>query len=532
MKLPKATSQSGKTVYRDSFGGLRSERYAQDGDLISMTNLGTDRYPKIGSRPYRYRYGSVSDLRAFGGFDGLAWVDGDDLYYNLQKVATLDQGGDRMLVSDGRYTLIFPDKKCFVHETEQLLRLNAYWNGSTVTFGDGYLAGQGAQANAITVSGDLASLFSVGDAVDISGCTVHPENNGTRIIRGISATGDALYFDEGSFTLQNGSSYTETGSIYIERQVPSPNHVFVCNNRFWCTEGSVIYASKPGDPFNWNVFDGLSSDSYALEVGTPGVFTAACAFGGYPTFFKEDSISRIYGSRPSNFELVTVEALGVQSSCQASVAAVGQYLYYKSREGIMAWGGGYPSLVSRELDLGTLYGPVGGSDGRRYWVSGTDKDNHRRMFVYDTVSGQWYHQDYIRAKGFANSNGLYMLDDKGVLWLTEAKHIPLMGTVREGTFASEAIFAPIRCRTLDRKTLYRLSLRLVLEEEASTVTVTLSYDGGPEIPAGFCSGKGDHVLFCAIQPRRGDSFTLHLRGSGQWQLDSMQYTYTEGPDGP
>ena len=65
---------------------------------------------------------------------------------------------------------------------------------------------------------------------------------------------------------------------------------FICENenRLWGCKEDTIYSSKLGDPFNWNVFDGLSTDSYAVNVRIDGDFTACCSYLGYPVFFKEE----------------------------------------------------------------------------------------------------------------------------------------------------------------------------------------------------------------------------------------------------
>ena len=69
-------------------------------------------------------------------------------------------------------------------------------------------------------------------------------------------------------------------------------------------KGDTVYASKLGDPFNWNVFDGLSTDSYAVDVGSAGDFTACCSYLGYPCMFKEEHIYKVYGDKPSNFQVM------------------------------------------------------------------------------------------------------------------------------------------------------------------------------------------------------------------------------------
>lgn len=529
MKLPKAEPHRTHTVYLDHFDGLHAQSRANDGDLISCINLSSDRYPKMGTRAYRSKYATINNPQGITGYDMPIWVDDNVLVYGGSKL-NLPAGNKRLMATDGRYTVILPDGKCLENKTVVLHDLCLKWESNVMTFSDGFLSGQAACANAVTLTGDIPA-FKVGDAVEIKGCTAFPENNGTRIIRGISPTGNVLYFDEGSFTLRNGASYDEIGSLCVQRNVPDADYLFVSGSRFWCADGNQVYACKMGDPFNWFVYDGLSSDSYALEITAGGSFTGACDFAGTPVFFKENAIYRILGTRPSNFELVSVTGPGVMRGCEKSLAEISGALYYLSREGIMVWAGGSPHLLRSDLDLKGATNAVGGSDGRRYWINLIDREGERRLYVYDTVSGIWTQHDDCDVVQFVPcENGLHLLDERGVLWRSEPIVAGPVG--RESTFRSEAVFAPIRCDTHKAKTFQSLSLRMVLEEETSAVTATVSYDGQPELPAGFVSGQGEVILQCPICPRRADSFQLYLRGSGQWSLSSMQYTYTEGAQTP
>ncbi|CAN4034983.1 hypothetical protein PKCEKB_PKCEKB_19180, partial [Dysosmobacter welbionis] len=95
---------------------------------------------------------------------------------------------------------------------------------------------------------DWADYFKAGDAVTIAGCTKHPENNKTPVIREID--GDKLYFYEYIFTLDGEDGvtpYTETGELSVSRTVP--DLLFVCENenRLWGCDKTTIYASKLGD---------------------------------------------------------------------------------------------------------------------------------------------------------------------------------------------------------------------------------------------------------------------------------------------
>ena len=117
-----------------------------------------------------------------------------------------------------------------------------------------------------------------------------------------------------------------------------------------------------GDFRNWNVFEGLSTDSYALTVGSGGEFTGAAAYMGYPHFFTENAIHKVYGEYPSLYSLRSLTCPGVQKDCGDSVAAAGGILYYKSRRGIYAYDGSLPTFVGDALGTDVYDCAVGGSE--------------------------------------------------------------------------------------------------------------------------------------------------------------------------
>ena len=187
----------------------------------------------------------------------------------------------------------------------------------------------------------------MGDAVTISGCTKETYNNRTPIIREISEDKKTLRFYENTFRLPDGQeSITEPGTVTLKRSVPDMDFVCTNENRVWGCKGDSIFASKLGDPYNWNVFDGLSTDAFSVESGTAGAFTACVSYLGYPCFFKEDKIFKMYGTIPTNFQLMSSAVLGVMKGSHKSLAVAGETLYYLSKVGIMAYSGGMPRCIS------------------------------------------------------------------------------------------------------------------------------------------------------------------------------------------
>ena len=121
--------------------------------------------------------------------------------------------------------------------------MEASWSGSA-KIQDGTYAGENAEANTIYAAGaNWADTFQVGDAVAISGCTIHESNNQTIIIREID--GDYLRFYENSFTINSGG---DTETLTIAREMPELDFICENENRLWGCKGDTVYASKLGDP--------------------------------------------------------------------------------------------------------------------------------------------------------------------------------------------------------------------------------------------------------------------------------------------
>lgn len=70
---------------------------------------------------------------------------------------------------------------------------------------------------------------------------------------------------------------------------------------------------------------------------------------GYVLFFKENTIHKIYGSRPADYQVVSTQCRGVAKGASRSLSVINETLYYLSTEGVMAWDGSLPVNISGRL---------------------------------------------------------------------------------------------------------------------------------------------------------------------------------------
>lgn len=510
--LPEMLYSDGITkATQTQFRGYNHNLYAQDGELWDMKNLTSDLAPLLAPRRPRYLIETLTKPNGLYANDGLYWVDGTGFYADGEKKG--DVTDDRKIFTGiGAYIIILPDKAYYNKLTGEFGSLEASWSG-TASFQDGTYAGEEADGNTIYSSGaDWASKFKVGDAVTISGAATE-SNNKTIIVREIE--GDYLRFYENSFTVESDQSLT------ISRDVPDMDFICENENRLWGCKGDSIFASKLGDPFNWNVFDGLSTDSYAVDVGSSGDFTACVSYLGYPVMFKEEHIYKVYGDKPSNFQVMGSASLGVEKGSHLSPAIAGETLYYLSRVGIVAYTGGIPQSISAPFGTDRYRNAVGGSDGVKYYVSMEDMDGTFSLFVFDTRLSQWHKEDSLEAVGFAWNTELYFLSADGKLWMNgNAREAP-EDAVKEGPVESMAEFGDFVEGNPNKKGTGKLQIRIELDAGAS-VKIEMEFDSdGVWRPVDTLETTVKRSFYLPIIPRRSDHFKIRLTGTGGWRMYSL-----------
>lgn len=519
------------------FGGLNHNLGAGDGELWDMKNLTSDYYPLLATRQKRRLYRTLTRPNGIFSWDALAWVDGTTFYYDGVARGSVTNG-KKTFTALGAYIIILPDKKYYNTATGAFGSMESRWTGTRLTFTNGKLFDEDAEANCIQANGvTWSNYFSPGDAVTISGCTTHPENNKTPIIREIS--GNKLYFYEHTFKLNGDDGttpYNESGAMMIERTVPDLKYICENENRLWGCDDTTIYASKLGDIFNWNVFDGLQTDSYAVDTGSAGKFTACVSYLGYPVFFKEDRIYKVYGSMPSNFEVMGSATLGVAAGSDRSIAIAGEILFYLSTAGFMAYSGGIPQPIGRAFGLTRQRNAVGGSDGLKYYVSFQDETDTTRFCVYDAQMGLWHIEDATAAVGFCRYNGnTYVLEESGGIFLTGT----ILGSAgtEEADFSWTAEFGDYTelGKSADlgpnKKGVSKIQIRLELEAGA-TATVYLQFDStGDWIQCGQAMQEGaKRSYYLPIVPRRGDHYRMKITGTGGCRIYSLVREYYNGSE--
>ena len=527
MRLPYARYANNPMQVRTiDFRGYCVKPIIADGQMRDMKNLSSDGYPNMSQRKMRRvvetKFKNPSSLTSRK--EKLVVVDGTSVYYDGVKVGDVTSG-EKQIASINSKICIFPDKKYYDTVDNEFGSLAASFSISTTD--KVYIK---VSNNAIIVSGAKFVGFKSGDAVKIDGFTKNPRNNLSAIL--VSASDTMLEFAPDTFIVSEGDpsyssadkNYKESGDISVTRSVPDLTFVMEYNNRLWGCAGSTIYASKLGDPTNWNYFNGLSQDSYAVDVGSDGDFTGCAVTPSHLVFFKDNMMHKLYGSKPSNYQTADVRVEGVQAGCENSLCLINGILYYKSRNGVMAYDSGVPECISTDLGDDMYRDAAAGTDGIKYYISMQRvKDESWHLFVFDPRNGMWHREDETHAQQFAYC--------KGELTYIDAETSKIMST-SGGTgevihwYAQLGEFIEF---SDDKKIYSKVKARMKLDAGAR-VTVSVATDGGAFIPVCTTYAQSERVVYVPIVPIRCDRFSIRLDGVGGCKVESIVREYTQGSE--
>lgn len=530
MSLPYLNFQPNKSLKTiGSFGGLNERAVADENEFADMKNVSDRFYPTIATRKPR---GVVQEtLAAPHGLiwkNGLFYVEGLSAYYNGELIQGLTlTDGDKQLVGMGAYVVIFPDKVAFNTSTKTFSTLESTLNQSaSATFAP--LSTDSAFTK-ITMTG-IHNYFKVYDAVTISGCT-NADYNATKII---TELGTDYIVVTGALS----ASFTQASGLTFKRSVPDFDYVCEYNNRLWgCSSANhEIYASKLGDPFNWNCFEGISTDSYVMTVGSDGDFTGCIAHMGYVIFFKEQYIHVMYGDKPSNYSLNTKQLPGVREGCHRTLQIINETLYYVGRNGVYAYNGAVPTSISDKLtkefttEISAASAVVGeavsgqavvgesttsvefvaGKQDDIYYLS-CYRDGKPELLTYDTKYQLWHHQDDLRFKFTAYGEGiLYYIDADNQLSTITGDRDELIEWYLESGDITEGL--------IDQKYISKIRFNFEMEHR-SEANIFIKYDDEPLWERkGTIKSINNQTFVFPIIPKRCNKFRYRIEGFGQFKL--------------
>ena len=585
------------TRYREmtsAFGGYNHQLSCKDGQFYDMQNMTSQYYPILSPREKR---GYVKQMTAPQGIldkEDLLWVDNGKLYKNgeevLLKGVTLNSE-EKIMAKMGAYVIILPDKvwwnensgECGYMEKTSTIASGTEVkftlcdsNGAAVTWHDEAYYDKSEPKNGdymmSTVNGkSVLKVYSASTSLWGAVATTYLQISAKGIGKGFDL-GDGVKItidnssakwtyasnifvnDEGNGMLSTNTYISDKADDYItiiglldanktftnmkvtvERKVPDMAFITECNNRLWgCSEdGHEIYCCKLGDVKNWNCFMGISTDSWAVTIGSDGKFTGAITYLGYPMFFKEDCFIKIAISSTGGHQTKETRCRGVQRGSGKSLAILNETLYYKSTTGICSYAGSLPTGISDSLGEVRYESAVGGTINNKYYVSMKDKSGKSHLFVYDQKTGIWSKEDNTDVLFFCrHEDELYFIDAKDKYMKSVRGTLPYeVGEKHtEDKFPWFVESGNIGYSMVDNKYVSRINVRVSLDF-GTNADFYIQYDSSGIWEHKFnMSGKGTRSFTVPVIPKRCDHFKYKLVGKGGCKIYSITKTIEQGSD--
>lgn len=557
------------------FRGLNKNPVVEEGELKDMKNMTSDEYPCLYQRKARGQYtmpggikkpismickneklGIIAEKDGIGESVYAFYYDGEE---HPEVGAWAEDKGipiseETKMVAINTKICFFPQKIYYslIDTNNPVGNLDAaiLFESATLTeTGDGQII----QVQDTSYEEDAFLDFAIGDAINLN---VHLEIIVEDEELSKDITTAALIQDigfDGSTNLpfitvpsetflelaEMGVDTASLSNIGIDKGCPDLDFVMEYNNRLWgvSNKDNTIYASKLGDPRNWQYFQNTSIDSYYAEQGTDGDWTGLAPYSGHMLFFKEQHIHKVYGTAPENYQIVIAKARGVEKGSSKSVAIVNDIVFYKSTLGIMAYEGDKPYLISQKFGATKFKDVVAGTDGVKYYCSLLKENNgvyEPYMLACDINKGLWHKEDELKVRDFCllgdellfinenkvdyfNSNNIYVINSKNPMSNEEM----IKWMVEIGPF-DEYIE--------NKKVVSKLAMRLSPEEK-SELDISISMDNGEYEYLEHIADYHESVLFVPIVPRRCNKFTIKLEGIGRCRVESLSRKYRVGTGG-
>lgn len=559
------------------FSGLDLRHAVAEGSFARMRNLTSDAYPLLAPRPKRSLVAQTGPLGGMIAKDALCYVNGTAFVINGNAFDMGLTPGEKQLVPMGAYVAIFPDKK-YINTLDPADRgcLEASWvSEGGVSFSlctadgssyEGMTTGPQAPekpedqqywldnsgspcvlrrysaasetweeifTSCVRIQGiGIGKGFSQYDGVEISGIAADALQslNGTAVLQ---AVGEDYIVIPG--ILENAITQDpDQGTVTVERRVPEMDFVVESGNRLWgCRYGfdragnvvNELYACKLGDFKNWQCFQGLSTDSYRVSLGADGPFTGAVTHLGYPLFFREGCLHKVYGSYPENFQVQTTACRGVAQGSHKSLAIVDGVLYYLGTGGVCAYDGSLPEVVSAVLGQTRFHNAVAGALGSKYYISMADEKDETGLYVLDTALGLWHREDRLPVRQFCTRGESLLCHDGEHIWDVSG----LTGTP-EKAVDWMAQTGHLAAADPGKRYISRITARMALEM-GSTARFYARYDGDSGWHhLGTIRGMGLRTVSLPMRTRRCESLQLRLEGTGPVRLYSLTVTSQQGSD--
>lgn len=551
----------------------RTDNYT-DGELIDCTGISTDRYPyittvqameEIPAPVVNPLHENVHILSVFA-WEKLFMIT-DELVEGAESEERFPcwYGGTVVGYVSNPYTekqyavvnsklVVWPDKVYFnlydlddleAHPLDTAELITRVYEGK-ITF-----LAEGVQTISLPTASLHGTTFTTGDVIMLKGCV---DGANDRVAFLVTATTtimkDGVEHTVIAINLSTPLRATVSQDcdqfpieIYeaSDGKILVPDMDYICShdNRLWgcSTFRRTIYASALGDPASFDDFDGLSTDSYAVAVGSAGDFTGCVSLNNSILFMKQHCIHKLLGAYPAEYQIVTYQTEGASESNGLSAVNCNETAMFVTEHGIGSYYGATTGIVSRVLNLGKVYNALGGFNGEQYFLYCEDEDDNPYFYTYDMRYSIWTRRDYrkildivhlgyddyvlMKDDGYATAK-LYKLNSGNPIsangrWSMTFK--TFYETLSGSYNSQSSIF--------EKKRYWNIYIRMELPKN-STMKAEIRPDDGSWEEALLVTGAENAVRDFIIMTPRCDRLQLRLSGTGPMTILAMEREFTTG----
>lgn len=561
MIFPYLKGHSQKKLQTFAFGGLNKNPYSSVGEFAEMKNMSADKFPYLSPCAKKCTVQINSNIKniqgfiapgdksqEFLGFTGVA--DGVFYYQNTPipfaySFMSIPEDEETELVNISDRIIIAPQMYCYEYKnTKKNKRVYPLPKG----FYDAYLTVISASDNnlPITIKKDAVGKnweeegFAVGDSVMIetddenySSLNVYvPEDKYDRdapsevifdaIIESITDfTMKVKLFNYDGRIINPVDSRNEyinhefKGTLRVYKRFPKFKNICANLNRIWATtkDGESIYASAPGDIYEFSRYDGLSTDSWYTNVGDYGSFTGITAFRDGVVAFKESNIYHIYGDRPTNFSVAkrfsNCGCIDAKTVCETDTS-----VFFAGADDIYEYSGGAPIGIGKNLNIKNFSHGAAYANGKKYYLS---LNGENKLFVYDRNYKLWHIEgDFDILGGVTFKNKLYFATASSILSVSD-----------EYSDDWSATLCDITEQSMEHKGINDIFIR-VQNGENSEISVWVSQNGGEFKLCGKSEKSGEYTFRVPVRFISGDKYSIKFSGKGSCIIKDIRRSFYIG----
>lgn len=328
----------------------------------------------------------------------------------------------------------------------------------------------------------------------------------------------------------NEVSYEFYDKFNITRLCPDMEFVCEADNRLWgCnSKANEIYSCKLGDPTNWYAYEDISTDSYAVTVGSEGAFTGCFNYLSYILFFKEDYVHKIYGTKPQNYCLKTMKVDGIEAGAFDTCVLIENTLFYKGKHGIYVYNGGIPSKISEVLGETRYRGGHGAQYDGKYFISFEEC-----AFTYDVKYGIWHKEPSksIISNIVNHYLDMYFITKEGSNYYLNRQDTFSEMNIEESDISWYGETGEIGLSLPNKKWISKLIIRASMSA-GSYFCIKVQYDSFGEFQKVYESSgeRRLETVEVAVIPQRCDHMKIRFEGIGVTRLYSITKVIEQGSE--